>query len=264
MIRAPARMLHSRIGDWCMRASAVIFRFRMVIMTVIVGLGFWAPWIQLWRIGSRISLLEWLPLELSRLGLLGFTVATPVVIVCGSIAAALGAVLRIWGSAWLGHGVVLSAQMQSGALTADGPFRYVRNPLYLGLVFMIAALALLMPVSGAVFVLIAAPLFLLSLIVGEEALLTAEFGEPYQAYLRSVPRLLPRLRTCLLPTGRKPHWMQAVLSEINPIGVFVTIACLSWSYDNRLMLRAILITFGVGLIVRAFMPGLKPTASSQQ
>jgi hypothetical protein len=44
------------------------------------------------------------------------------------------------------------------------------------------------------------------------------------------------------------------LSEINPIGVFITIACLSWTYDNSLMLRAVLITFGVSLVVRALLP----------
>jgi hypothetical protein len=160
--------------------------------------------------------------------------------------------------------VVFDAQMQAGALTADGPFRYVRNPLYLGIGCMFAALALIMPTTGAVFVLIAAPLFLFSLIHGEEAYLTAQFGDSYRAYLLAVPRLIPRLRTTVAPSGSKPHWLQAVLSEINPIGVFITIAFLSWTYDTQLMLRAIAITFGVSLIVRAFMPGLKQTTNSRE
>jgi protein-S-isoprenylcysteine O-methyltransferase Ste14 len=114
-----------------------------------------------------------------------------------------------------------------------------------------------MPPTGALFMLIASTAFQLYLIFGEEAFLAAQFGEPYQAYLRSVPRLFPRLRTSLAPTGNQPHWLQAVLSEITPIGVFITIACLSWTYNNRLMDRAILVTFGVSLVVRALMPGLK-------
>jgi len=247
-----------------MKASAFLFRYRMVINMVIIVLGFWAPWIQYLRLGSRILLLEWLALEIARAGLLSFTVATPALIVCGALVAAIGAVLRIWGAAWLGHGVVFDAQMQAGALTADGPFRYVRNPLYLGIGCMFAALALIMPTTGAVFVLIAAPLFLFSLIHGEEAYLTAQFGDSYRAYLLAVPRLIPRLRTTVAPSGSKPHWLQAVLSEINPIGVFITIAFLSWTYDTQLMLRAIAITFGVSLIVRAFMPGLKQTTNSRE
>ena len=247
-----------------MKTSAFLFRYRMVINMLIIVLGFWAPWIQYLGLGSRILLLEWLALEIARAGLLSFTVATPALIVCGALVAAIGAVLRIWGAAWLGHGVVFDAQMQAGALTADGPFRYVRNPLYLGIGCMFAALALIMPASGALFVLIAAPLFLFSLIRGEEAYLTAEFGDSYRAYLLAVPRLIPRLRTTVPPSGNKPHWLQAVLSEINPIGVLITIAFLSWTYDTQLMLRAIAITFGISLIVRAFMPGLKQTTNSRE
>src|ERR1700685_1715883 len=126
-----------------MRASAILFRLRTAILTVIMCMGFWAPWIEIWGIGSRISLLEWLALQLSRAGLVSFTVATPVVIVCGALVAAAGVVFRIWGSAWLGHGIVLNAEMKAGSLMADGPYRYVRNPLYLGIFCMIAALALL-------------------------------------------------------------------------------------------------------------------------
>jgi protein-S-isoprenylcysteine O-methyltransferase Ste14 len=247
-----------------MKASAFFFRYRMVINMAIIVLGFWAPWIQYAGIGSRILFLEWLALEIARTGLLSFTVATPALIVCGALVAAIGAILRIWGAAWLGHGVVFDSRMQAGALTADGPFRYVRNPLYLGIGCMFAALALIMPATGALLVLVAAPLFLFALIRGEEAFLTAQFGDLYRTYQLAVPRLIPRLRTTVQPSGNKPHWLQAVLSEINPIGVFATIAFLSWTYDTQLMWRAIAITFGVSLIVRAFMPGLKPATNSPE
>jgi hypothetical protein len=174
-----------------------------------------------------------------------------------ALIAATGAVFRIWGSAWLGHSVVLDSRMHGASLMADGPYRYVRNPLYLGVCCMIAALALLMPATGALFVLIAVPSFLFCLILGEEAFLGARIGETYRLYLRTVPRLLPRLRTTLAPTGNKPRWLQAVLSEINPVGVFITIAFLSWTYDNRLMVKAIVVTFGLSLIVRALLPTLR-------
>src|SRR5271166_441698 len=151
-----------------MKVSTILFRFRTVFLTVIMCLGFWAPWIELWGIGSRIPLLEWLALEISRLGLVRFTLATPVVIVCGAFIAAMAVVFRIWGSAWLGHTIVLNSQMNAGSLMADGPYRYVRNPLYLGVFCMIAALALLMPATGALFVLIAVPSYLFCLILGEE------------------------------------------------------------------------------------------------
>jgi protein-S-isoprenylcysteine O-methyltransferase Ste14 len=246
-----------------MKASAILFRFRTLFLTVIMCTGFWAPWIEILHIGSRIPLLEWLALEISRLGLLRFTVATPVVIVCGALVAAMGVLFRVWGSAWLGHTVVLNAEMKGASLMADGPYRYVRNPLYLGVCCMIAALALLMPATGGLFAFIAVPVFLFILILGEEAFLVTKIGEPYRVYLRSVPRMFPRLRATLTPTGNKPHWLQAVLSEINPIGVFITIAFLSWTYNNLLMLKAIVVTFGLSLIARALMPRF-PRQSTEQ
>jgi hypothetical protein len=48
-----------------------------------------------------------------------------------------------------------------------------------------------------------------------------------------------------------------MLSELNPIGVFVTLAVFSWSYNNRLMVRAILVSFGLSLVVQALMPQVR-------
>jgi protein-S-isoprenylcysteine O-methyltransferase Ste14 len=239
-----------------MRATKLEFKLRMAINAAIIILGLWAPWIDAGDIGKRIALVEWLPLELSRLGLLSFTVAAPVVIAFAAALAAVGALLRVWGTAYLGPATVQNFQMKAGAVMADGPFRYVRNPLYLGVWFMVAALAFLMPPTGALFAITLLTVFLLRLILGEEAFLSAQLGESYQAYLRTVPRLIPRLRTHLQSIGAEPHWFRALLAEITPLGVFFTLAFLSWSYDQRMMLRAILISFGISLIARAFVSGV--------
>ncbi|HZP05221.1 MAG TPA: isoprenylcysteine carboxylmethyltransferase family protein [Terracidiphilus sp.] len=237
-----------------MRASTIEFRLRMLIMTTIVVVGFWSPWIEAWDLGRRISLLEWLALELSRAGLVRFVYATPVVIVVGSMLAAAGAVLRVWGSAYLGSGIVQHRAMQAGAVMADGPYRYVRNPLYLGGWCMLAAMAFVMPPTGALFAMTLLAIFLLRLILAEEAFLTAQLGEPYREYMRAVPRLIPRLRGALPAAGHKPHWFMAFVTELNPIGVLFTLAVLSWWYDNELMLKAILVSFGVSLVARALVP----------
>jgi len=237
-----------------MRASKIEFRLRMLIMTTIIVVGFWSPWIEQLDLGRRISLLEWLALMMSRAGLLRFTYATPAVIVAGSLLAAVGAVLRVWGTAYLGYGTVHHGEMQAGAVMADGPYRYLRNPLYVGGWCMMAAMAFIMPPTGALFAVPLITLFLLRLILGEEAFLTEQLGEPYCAYLRVVPRLFPRLRGAPPAAGNKPHWLTALATELNPIGVFVTLAVLSWWYDNELMLKGILVSFGLSLVVRALMP----------
>ena len=245
-----------------MKASAIEFRLRMAINAIIIVLGFLSPWIEFWSIGKRITLLEGLALEISRLGLLRFTVAAPVVTAVAALIAATGAILRVWGTAWLGPSTVINGQMLAGTVMADGPYRYVRNPLYLGVWCMVAALAFLMPVSGALFTMTLITVFLLRLILGEEAFLTGKLGEPYQEYLHAVPRLIPRFRTTLRPTGNKPHWLRAIASELTPIGVFVAFSVFSWSYDERLMEKVIVISFGLSLVARAFLVGNRQDANN--
>ncbi len=239
-----------------MGATKVEFRLRMPINAAIIILGFAAPWIEAWGIGTRVSTLEWLALELSRTGLVRFTVATPVVIIVAALIAACGAIMRVWGTAYLGPATVSSMSMQAGAVMADGPYRYVRNPLYLGLWLMVAAMTFLMPPTGAVVSLILLTIFVLRLIHGEEAFLSAQLGEPYRAYLRSVPRIIPRLRSARPRTGAKADWFRALLAEMTPIGVFLAFAVSSWSYDHQLMIRVILVCFGISLVVRALTPGV--------
>jgi protein-S-isoprenylcysteine O-methyltransferase Ste14 len=242
-----------------MKASAIEFRLRMWIQIIIFFIGFWAPWLGPVDFSRRISTLAWLAMEISRLGIASFSVVTPVVIVAGALVALAGAVLRVWGAAYLGYSTVHHEDMQGGAVMAAGPFRYVRNPLYLGGWFMMLAICLLMTPSGALFAMVLVTIFYLRLILGEEAFLEAKLGEPYKEYLHAVPRLVPRLRNGLPASTAKPHWLIAALTEINPIGVFVALAFLSWSYDNELMLKFILATFLLSMVVRGLMKAPIPT-----
>ena len=262
-------MVNSGNREKPMGATKIEFRLRVVILTAIIVLGFYAPWIEGLGIGRRISLWEWLALELSRLGLVSFAVAAPLVIAVAALIAAKGALLRVWGTACLGYGTVHHAQMQAGAVMADGPYRYMRNPLYLGSWCMFAAMAFLMPPTGAFFVAVLVTVFQMRLIYGEEAFLTRQLGQPYIDYLHAVPRLFPHLRAMLsltgpAPSGRKPQWLHAFIAEINPIGVFIILAFFSWSYNDRLMVRALIVSFGLSLVVRALVPAIKQEKSLQE
>jgi protein-S-isoprenylcysteine O-methyltransferase Ste14 len=239
-----------------MGASAIAFRLRMVINAIIVIMGFWAPWIEAWHIGRRISLLEWLALEVNRTGLASFSVATHALLVIAALIAAKAVLFRVWGTAYLGPGTVNSVNMVAGKVMADGPYRYLRNPLYIGLWCMVIAAAFLMPVSGALFAVVLIAVFLIRLTLGEEAFLTVKLGEPYLAYLRAVPRFVPRLRGTPAAAGAKPHWLRASLAELTPIGIFIAIVVYSKDYDIELAGRIILIFFGASLVVRALMPGV--------
>src|ERR1700683_4786865 len=145
-----------------MKATAFEFRFRLPIMAAVICLCYWSPWIGGWGSAlftQRISLLEWLALEISRLNLVTFTVATPIVIGIGTLFAAIGAWLRIWGTAYLGSATMLHGQMQAGAVMGDGPYRFVRNPLYIGSWFMVAAMCFTMPPTGALMTIVVLSVF---------------------------------------------------------------------------------------------------------
>lgn len=242
-----------------MKATAIEFRLRVIIQIVIVAAGLWAPWIQPSDLKLRIATLEWLALEIGRTGLMTFTITVPVIIAFGIVLAAVGAWLRVWGAAYLGYNVVHHAQMQAGGVVTAGPFRYVRNPLYLGGWFMMAAISLFFTPSGALFTLALIGFFYLRLILGEEAHLASELGEPYQQYLRAAPRIVPRLRANTAPAVAEPRWFAAILTETMPIGVLITMAVVPWSYDNLAALRWILVSFIVSLVVRGLMKALIPT-----
>jgi protein-S-isoprenylcysteine O-methyltransferase Ste14 len=80
-----------------------------------------------------------------------------------------------------------------GPLVASGPFRWVRNPLYIGNVAIWIGLAL---VAGLPW--IAVPIGLLlaleyhAIVKWEEQLLTSRLGQPYIEYTKTVPRWVPR------------------------------------------------------------------------
>ncbi len=180
-----------------MRASAIEFRLRMFILVAIVGVGIWAPWIGPWDLGRRISTLEWLALEISRTGLESFTVSTPALVVLAALLAAVGMVFRVWGTAYLGYGVVHDAQMQAGAVMAAGPYCFVRTPLYIGTWFMMAAISFLMTPSGALFVMVLATVFQLRSDIRRGSI-------SHQAARRALSRISPGGSSACAETSRGP------------------------------------------------------------
>jgi protein-S-isoprenylcysteine O-methyltransferase Ste14 len=237
-----------------MKASAVEFRLRFLIHLGVVVLGFTAPWNYLVHVDKARSV--WLPaaIALERTGWLSLTAAANALLAAGILLALAGAWLRTWGAAYLGSAVVKDGAMHGGAVVADGPYRYVRNPLYLGTWLHLFALGLLMPASGAVFVVVVLGVEQLRLIGGEEAFLARTLGEPYRAYMARVPRLVPSLRTRVDGAGARPAWGTAVLGEIYMWGVVVAFVAVGWRYNAEMVTQGVLVALGVSLVARAFVP----------
>jgi protein-S-isoprenylcysteine O-methyltransferase Ste14 len=74
-------------------------------------------------------------------------------------------------------------------LVEDGPFRYSRNPMYLGLVLFSAGLALATGLLvNLVFPALLAGWLQLSFITAEERFLAQQFGDRFAAYCRRIPK----------------------------------------------------------------------------
>jgi protein-S-isoprenylcysteine O-methyltransferase Ste14 len=112
----------------------------------------------------------------------------------GAILTILAALVRTWAAAYLRSKVVHDSKLHAEGLVADGPFRYVRNPLYLGGVLFAVGFAMAASRLGFVVIVGGLTLFYHRLILREESQLSETQGESYRQFLKAVPRLLPSLR----------------------------------------------------------------------
>jgi protein-S-isoprenylcysteine O-methyltransferase Ste14 len=126
----------------------------------------------------------------------------------------LCALIRTWAAAYLHSAVVHDHALHSEKLVADGPFRYVRNPLYLGGVLLAAGMGLLASRTGWFIMTFGLLIFYYRLIFREEAALNASQGESFRAYCAAVPRFFPALRARVPASGAKPRWGQAFGGEM--------------------------------------------------
>lgn len=101
---------------------------------------------------------------------------------------------RTWAAGFVGTRARGDAPSAEILLTA-GPYAHVRNPMYLGNLVIVVALALMSGVWYAPLIALCAWSFVYAKVIPyEEAFLRHRFQDEYEAYFRSVPRLLPALR----------------------------------------------------------------------
>lgn len=135
------------------------------------------------------------------------------VFLVGAFIVTLGGLIRAWGGAYLRAEVVQDSSVRTERLVADGPFRYSRNPLYLGLLIGVFGAGPLLSRTGWIIQAILALVFCYRLIFREEAELLRVQGERFVAYCRTVPRLLPALKARVSASGAVPHWQEALASQ---------------------------------------------------
>jgi protein-S-isoprenylcysteine O-methyltransferase Ste14 len=139
--------------------------------------------------------------------------------------------------------------LRTEGVVADGPYRYLRNPLYFGNLLLAVGMGLLMSRLGFAIVVLGHAIFLLRLIGREESELLATQGERYRAYYDAVPRLVPSLRPRVPSSGLKPRWPQAFAGEI----FFWLLFAGTLYFAVTLRERAIPIVATVGMVIYFLM-----------
>jgi protein-S-isoprenylcysteine O-methyltransferase Ste14 len=131
-----------------------------------------------------VLVLRWLlplPIFPPRLGL-----------VPGLLLAVLGATWIAWGRrTMVAAGTNVNPTKPTTAIVASGPFRYSRNPLYVGATIFYVGVTLAMNTWwGFATLLVLLPLLHFGVVLREERYLDAKFGEPYREYRSRVRRYL--------------------------------------------------------------------------
>ncbi len=157
------------------RRAFAIFRALIVAPAFIL---LWTYFLPKWIIGAR-----------------AFETPRPL----GWIVVAIGAAIAlpcVWEFAWRGLGTPAPFDPPR-RLVISGPYRWVRNPMYLGMGIALTGEAIVFPNLTVMILVMVALLFAvvtLSVIRYEERTLRQLFGADYESYTRSVHRWIPRLR----------------------------------------------------------------------
>lgn len=179
----------------------------------------------------------------------------------GALLVFVAAFLRTWATAYLRTEVVHDAAQHSESLVADGPYRYVRNPLYLANLPLIAGVGIMASRLGLIVMILGMWVFVYRLILREEAGLLETQGDSYRAYLKAVPRLWPSL-TPRVPSGNgEPRWAQGIGGEM--FGWLIGLGVLCFAITLNFPLSGIVISssFVVYFLV---VPLIKKRAAAQR
>ncbi len=145
-------------------------------------------------------------------------------VVIGALFIAVGEFLRIWAVGYAGASTRARTLGAARDLVTTGPYRYVRNPLYLGNFFLSLGVCLVANVYWLVAVFVIGYFFqYLSIIAVEETYLLESCGPVYQAYRARVPRFIPQFHPYPEPSPHDFSWTRAIKSEKRTLTAIVCV-----------------------------------------
>ena len=189
-------------------ASELEFKQRFWIIGAIFGVAFLSYQLDPQNAGAAVT--EWI----ARLrGTAATGTDYHLTFAIAALFTVAAALLRTWATAYLNPEAMFHSQVQTSRLVADGPYRYVRNPLYFGNILLAVGFGMMAGRVGFFILVVGMIVFCYRLILREEAGIAASQGDNYRAYCAAVPRLLPALRPKLPAAGGVANWADGLLGE---------------------------------------------------
>lgn len=142
-----------------------------------------------------------------------------------------GFAMRAWASGSAGRHT-RTAQIEAPRLVTEGPYAYLRNPIYAGTMTLGYGMAWLIGDPWAfVLATVAFAILYFAIIPAEEEYLNRQFGEDYRRYCAEVPRLIPRWRPWSGRVQREFHW-RAACGELTLVfltmGIYAALLAEEW------------------------------------
>ena len=225
-----------RSGDFChdeliVLASEWEFRYRFFVLAIVFGLGFSLDWLGV----RQTTVAE----HVTRI--LGHPTLGTVQVVfgLGALIIALGAAIRTWATAYLQGEIVHDMALHAERLVADGPYRYVRNPLYLGTILLALGMSVLATWAGALLIVVGVTIFNLRLIGREEGALAQTQGGSFLAFKEAVPLLFPALIPRLPASGATGRWRQAWIAESFIWAFAIALLCFAVTLNTTVLVAII-------------------------
>jgi protein-S-isoprenylcysteine O-methyltransferase Ste14 len=132
-----------------------------------------------------LGLVLWAERKLGRVPILESTLLLRCI---AAVLFVLGAGVHVWSM------LTLRSWWQHDRLCTDGPFKYVRHPMYSGWVLLVGlGIALFMNSWPAPMAVILVLPFWHLLVRKEERTMEQHFGSEYRSYRRNTPRFIPQI-----------------------------------------------------------------------
>jgi len=159
-----------------------------------------------------------------------FARPTVLSLIVGFVLALVGEIVRIWGVGYVGAETRTTGPVGGSRLVTNGPYAYVRNPLYIGNMLMYLGFGVMSMALFPYFQIVGLVYFFIQyylIVTLEEEYLSRTFADEYVRYYKSVPRFIPKLKKYEFAGNLSFNIKEALRSERRTLQAFFGVTVLN-------------------------------------